>query len=239
MFETQSADQLAALLDHFSVPMFAAERSNGEDFFKIVCTNEAHATATGLLSTSLRDVSIRDILPEPEALNVNGKYSQCADLHSDIRYFETLTMPQGIQHWDTSIQHVPLKSGGDRIIGTAFQVTSDRYADGNQITFDNIRFFSSLADMQLQNLVSMFEAARDQGLFSDDSAGRVTRLCGICRTVQRSVEDIKEAVQTANPAKPVPKEAHLMVKSSGHGDLMQELGGSTLRALFESAQDQI
>ncbi|WP_298915933.1 hypothetical protein [uncultured Roseobacter sp.] len=238
MFDTHSADQLAALFDQFSVPMFAAERSSAQDDFKIICTNEAHAKASGLSTASMRDIEIRELLPQSEAQSVIGKYAQCADMHRDLRYFETLTMPKGLQHWDTSLQHVPLGSGGDRVIGTAFQITSDRYAEGNRITFDNIRFFSSLADMQLQNLVSMFEAARDQGLFTDDSAGRVTRLCGICRTVQRSVEDIKAAVRNADTIRISENQKSLLSEANTADDLMQELGGKTLRALFESAREK-
>lgn len=93
------------------------------------------------------------------------------------------------------------------------------------MTYDNIRYFSALADMQLQNLLSMFEAARDQGLFSDDSASRVTRLCGVCRSVQRSVEDIRDTVRRADPA-----------QEQERPRTEDNTGESTLRAIYDTAR---
>ena len=225
MLDTGSADQLAAIIDQFSVPMFAAERASAQSEFKITCINRSHAEATGCTPEAMRDVALHDLLPPGEADIVSRRYAECADTRRDLRYQETLTLPHGVQHWDTSLQHIPLASGGDRVVGVAIKLASEGPVDGAHLTFDNIRFFSSLADMQLQNLLSMFEAARDQGLFSTDSASRVSRLCGICRSVQRSVEDIRETVRRAHP-QAVRKEHH-----------MPDLGGSTLRAIYDTTEE--
>ncbi len=229
MLDTDSADHLAAIFNQFTVPMFAADRPSAQSEFKITCINQAHAEATGFQPEALRNVALRDLLPEGEAATVIGRYTECADGQKNIRYLETLTLPDGVQRWDTSIQHVPLADGGDRVIGTAFKVTGDQYAEGTRMTFDNIRFFSSLADMHLQNLVSMFETARDQGLFHNDSANRVSQLCSVCRSVQRSVEDIRETVRRAHP-----ETAGI---DSNAQAMLNDLGSSTLRALYDSARE--
>ncbi len=222
MLNTSSAEKLAAILDQFSIPMFAVERASDTSDFALVCINRAHAEATGLASEGSQGVALRDLLSPKQANNVAGRYAECARTQSPLRYLETLTLPAGVQQWDTTIQPVRLASGADRVIGTAIQIAGDSRSEGTQITFDNIRYFSALADMQLQNLLSMFDAAREQGLFSNDSASRVSRLCGVCRSVQRSVEDIRQTVRLATPA-----------TSRTKSDL-DSAGGSTLRALNES-----
>ncbi len=229
MLDTSSADHLAAIFDQFTVPMFAADRPSTQSEFKIICTNQAHAEATGFQQDALRNVALRDLLPESEAAIVIARYTECANRRKNIRYLETLTLPDGVQRWDTSIQHVPLAGGGDRVIGTGFRITDDRHAEGTRMTFDNIRFFSSLADMHLQNLVSMFEAARDQGLFHNDSANRVAQLCSVCRSVQRSVEDIRETVRRAHP--------ETAATENNARAILNDLGSSTLRALYKSAEE--
>lgn len=222
MLNTTSAEKLAAILDQFSIPMFAAERASDKSDFEIICINRAHAEATGFEPATACGTSLRDLLPPPQADIVIGRYTECARTQRPLRYLETLALPGGVQQWDTTIQPVRLPSGGDRVIGTAIQIAVEAQSEGTQMTFDNIRYFSALADMQLQNLLGMFDAAREQGLFSDDSASRVSRLCCVCRSVQRSVEDIRETVRRATPD-----------LSAEQGD-PTPTGGSTLRALNES-----
>ncbi len=224
MLDTSSAENLAALLDQFSIPMFAAERATADHDFELICINRAHADATGFDPATARGVALRNLLPPNQAEIVIGRYTECTRTQSPQRYLETLTLPGGIQQWDTTIQPVRLPSGGDRVIGTAIQIAGDSPSDGTQMTYDDIRYFSAMADMQLQNLLSMFEAARDQGLFSDDSASRVTQLCCVCRSVQRSVEDIRETVRRARP------------ETSGTPADLDQTGGDTLRALNDSTR---
>lgn len=229
MLDTDSADQLAAIFDQFSVPMFAAERASVQSEFKIVCINQAHAEATGFEPITLRDTAVRDLLPRTEADFAIGRYAECARTQNSLRYLETLTLPDGVQQWDTSIQPVQLAGGGDRVIGTTFKIADAENTNGAQMTYDNIRYFSALADMQLQNLLSMFEIARVQGLFNTDSAGRVHRLCGICRSVQRSVEDIRETVRRASPDPTQRK-----IERTPDNDAAD---GQTLRAIYQTARD--
>ncbi|MEP2642567.1 PAS domain-containing protein [Roseobacter sp.] len=224
MLDTSSADKLAAILGQFSVPMFAADRASATSDFKVVCINQAHATASGLEPAALKGVSIRSILPRSEADILIDHYVECAHNRAPLRYLVTLTLPDGIKQWDTTIQHVPLASGGDRVVGTGLPLAIDAAKAGTQMTYDNVRYFSALADMQLQNLVSMFETAHQQGLFNSNSTSRVDQLCGICRTVQRSVEDIRETIRRADPHKPP-------TRAIKKGDV----GESTLRALCETA----
>lgn len=114
MLDTNSAEKLAAIMDQFSVPMFAAERASPKSEFKIICANEAHRLATGIEPNVMADVDLRSLLPADQADIVIGRYIECVRTQSPLRYLETLTLPQGVQQWDTTIQHVPLASGGAR-----------------------------------------------------------------------------------------------------------------------------
>ena len=198
MFNTHSADQLAALFDQFTIPMFAAERPGVGKDFRILCNNRAHAAATGFHDADLRGACPQDLLPAEEASKMAQRYSECADTRKDLRYLEVLHVPKGFVQWNTSLQYVPLKSGGDRVIGTSFQLDSNADPAQSDNLFDDVKYLTSLADLQLQNLVSIFETAHSGSLFTTESANRVAGLSGICRTVQQAVADIKSTVRRAN-----------------------------------------
>lgn len=239
MLDTHSADQLAGLLNQFSVPMFAAERPTGKHGFRYICINQTLSSATGFQPDTICGRDLCDFLPEKVAKIMMGNLTRCADMQQGFRCRETWETPLGWQEWDTTLQHVQLPSGADRVIGTAFQVTQDRSPDSERATFDNIRFHSSLAEMQLQNLVSLFEATRDQGLFSHDSLNRVTRLCGICRTVQRSVADIRDAVRQTRPLSTMHAPALEAPQDPADFNCIQGIGQQTTRAIYDSAREVV
>ena len=234
MFSTRSASQLATLFDNFNVPMFAAQRARPDAPFSFMCGNSAWCAVSGLRAADMQGAEPADFLPEEEATAVQARFAGCAATSEDQRYFQSLTLPNGELHWDILLQHAPMRSKADRVVATAMPVLQDTAADTSRLVFDDIRFFSALADLQLQNLVSMFDAAQKSDLFCANSSERVATLSGICRGVQRAVEDIQDTVRRAD--KPA--------RGSGTGNSGKRhapdrntdpgTGGTTLRALAVS-----
>lgn len=233
MFDTSSPKELAELFDNFSVPMFAADRRAPGEGFKLVCINHALEKTSGFSYGDCQGADIYDLLPESEATEVSRKYALCADNRCDVRYREKLTMTNQILEWDTSLQFVKLPDGSERIVGTAFQIVKSRSDTLKTLAFDDIQYFSSIADLHLQNLISMFETAASEEIFNGNNLQRINKLTGVCRAVQRSVDDIKEVVRQTREAETRKTETTLLTNTADPSDLLQEIGGSTLKALYE------
>ena len=104
---------------------------------------------------------------------------------------------------------------------------------------DDIQYFSSMADLQLQNLISTFEIFRDRELFSIQNEQHIDKLAGMCRTVQRAVEDIKKVVRSSNvqlnPSKPP---AH-GISASTMAQIKSPAGSDTIEALFADVTEDL
>ncbi|WP_300032870.1 hypothetical protein [uncultured Roseobacter sp.] len=196
----------------------------------MVCINAAHQDASGLDAAHIRGAALGEFLPGDEAECTGQLYADCADADTDMRFYESLTLPSGVMHWDTCLQHVPLENGGSRVVGTTFQVLQQTDQDESRLVFDDIRFFSALADMQLQNLVSMFDAARKSELFCANSADRVAQLGSICRGVQKAVNDIQNIARQAGDK----KAGKTCDTRSDSADAALGETGETVRALVDS-----
>ncbi len=193
MFQKSSPDDLLALFNQFRFPVFAAERPARGAPFRILCVNNTFETAVGPDAATEDGICWADV-SAGGAASVRSRCMACADARADIRFKQILPTPDGSRLWDVSLQHVPMPGSGDRVIGVAFRIRSNVQAEKHRKMRDDIRFFSSLADLQVQNLVSMFETAQQSDLFCTDNAGRVDRLIGICRGVQQAVGDIRKAL---------------------------------------------
>ena len=237
MFDTDSPSDLAQLFDHFSVPMFAAERPASDAEFSLLCINKAHEKASGFRCSDLRGKTLGQLLSAEEALEVNRKYAACADARADLRYRETLSMGKGPQNWDTSLQHIAMPGGRDRVIGTSLLVTHQSVQPSNPAAFDDIQYFSSIADLQLQNLITVFEGATQGGMFTDENTQRVAKLNSICRTVQRAVYDIKDVIKKTKMNSKYAPAGALINETSPTVEGLEGIGENTLRALYEYAVD--
>ncbi len=226
MLQVIPANQLSDLFDQFSVPMFAVERPSAEAAFRLVCINRAHAEATGLNPGGLGNKACHDLLPRGEANVVGRHIRSCAETRREVRFRETLSWPKGPQVWDTVLQHVLLDTGADRVVGTGLQISApDRL--GSTATLEDVRFYSALADMQLHNLVALFDAAKDQEIFRRDNEDRTQRLSGACRSALRSVEDIRNVLDR-DQSEQSPKQM------TGHGR-EQHVKSGVVRAICDVA----
>lgn len=229
MFSIQTAEKLAAIFDEFHTPIFAAERISPSAPFRMLAANKAYHRVTGFDGAMLRRSRIHDLFSRDQAQATLRRYQACVDGKTNIRYFEKLTGLHGTIQFDTSLQHVPLKGGADRVIGISLRVPDDLQNPGTQMVFDDIRFFAALADIQLQNLVSVFDLTQHHDLFCEDSDARVAQLAGICRGIQQAITDIRETLherdKTEPATQPHPFPDAAPIKAS------DDLGGWTLRAL--------
>ncbi|KIN62740.1 PAS 9 domain containing protein [Sulfitobacter noctilucicola] len=197
MFQTLSIPKLEELLDQFSVPMFVIERTGPRESFILATLNRAFEELSG---TSRHDLLGQPIIrlastgmPE-EAISY---YRNCIRTGETVRFSYTYTDENGDVLWETTLQHANGPDNEDRIIATAMKLPREQSALQDQLAFDDLHYFSSMADLQLENLSSAFDSVVCRPGFTEIDEDRVMRLHAVCRTVQRSVADIKDIVRRA------------------------------------------
>lgn len=195
MLHTENTSDIQAMFDAFQTPMFMAERENPDASFEIICINTAHCSTSGLDRNNACGAPLQEILPASEAQQVEARWRTCAETRAPQRCLESMTLPHGVIHWDTALQHIAMPSGSDRVIGISFQLQQLETSDRHQSTFEDINYFSTLADLQVQNLVSVFENVQREGLFCDHSRARVEHLASICRSVQQALKNVQDTAR--------------------------------------------
>lgn len=204
MHKTASAAALTKLLNQFSVPMFAVERKDPRATFRFVCLNEAMAVTGGRSAARTIGKSTFDLMPTTEAEIVNARYLECAQTREVVRFQDGFTTLGRRVIWDTTLQFMELSDGAQRIVGTSIQLSQQDTVLPETVTYENINYISTMADYQLQNLVTLFETYRDRDLFQAEAAPRIDRLSGMCRSIQRAVSDIRKIAQGAqNQRQPI------------------------------------
>jgi hypothetical protein len=226
MFDTCSAQDLSKVLGEFHVPMFAAQRTERGAPFRIMCINAAHERAAGLKASEVAGAALQDILLPEEAQAVQARYEACAATGQDMRYIETLTLPRGPVRWDTSLQYVSLKSGGERIIGTTMELNG-KLSDP---VIEDLRFHAAVAGYQLRNFVTVLDGAQAGEVFSAGASARFERLAALSRTVDKALLEIDAALERASPkAKEPGRQVDAVEKAT-----LEKIAGRTLRALFHA-----
>ena len=67
----------------------------------------------------------------------------------------------------------------------------------DRLAFEDVRYFSSIADLQLENLSNAFSSATRRARVTPIDEERIMRLHAVCRTIQSTVADIKQVVRAA------------------------------------------
>ncbi|MBD3665314.1 hypothetical protein [Sulfitobacter aestuariivivens] len=196
MHDLASETDLTRTLNQFSVPMFAIDRGGRHGDFRLTGANKALERACNRSVADMIGRSLVDLLPAAAARTALMRFAQCTRERSVIRCRDAFAIPNRDVRWDTTLQYVQLADGRDRIVGTTIELAPE--ADmGPVLVFEDIQYLSSVADLQLQNLITMFETFRDFELFTFENEQRVARLGGMCRTIQRAVDDIRKTVRAA------------------------------------------
>lgn len=236
MYETTSNTTLAQLLNQFSAPMFAVERANCDTPFYFVGINHAMERAGKCTASDLVGKALNTLMPPTELAAVLRHYEHCVLEQAIVRFEDTFTLRDIKATWDTTLQFVEMADGRQRIIGTTVQQSVPKPTTADTDTYDDIHYFSTMADFQLQNLISMFETHNGTELFKNEADVRLEKLSGMCRTVQRAVEDIKKVVSSAQQRNQ-PKGANSMHRPSSNTARARTMRSGMLNALIVSSSE--
>ncbi|MEW9920611.1 PAS domain S-box protein [Marimonas sp. MJW-29] len=195
MLDTLSIAQLERLLEQFSVPMFVIERRAPDSEFCITCMNSALEELAGHTREDLLGRSTLEIAAAAE--DTMKHYQRCVTTHQTIRFAFLFTNQQKEMQWDKILQYSRSPEGHDRVIVTAIKMSHDTPLLQDQIAFEDVRYFSSIADLQLENLSNAFASATEKARVTPIDEERIMRLHAVCRTIQSTVADIKQVVRTA------------------------------------------
>ena len=149
MHDTASAAALSQLLNQFSVPMFAVERSGPYSTFRFACLNDAMATTGQQPVAEILGKSAFDILPMQEAEVANGRYLECALTRSVVRFRDRFTTDGRRVIWDTTLQFVELPNSAERVLGTSIQLGAEDATLPEAVTFEDIQYISTMADIAI------------------------------------------------------------------------------------------
>ena len=109
----------------------------------------------------------------------------------------SLSKDQQKMHWNKTLQYARSPDGNDRVIATAIRVPVSGPLLQDQIAFEDVRYSSSIADLQLENLSNAFDNATRRARVTPIDEERIMRLHAVCRTIQSTVADIKQVVRAA------------------------------------------
>ena len=236
MLNTLSIEQLDDLIAQFSVPMFVIETKGPGSDFCITCMNEAFEDLSGQPRDELLGKSILEIAATSAADVTFEHYQRCVETRQTIRFAFLFGNDRQEMRWNKTLQYARSPEGYDRVIATAIRVPVDQQPLQDQVAFEDVRYYSSIADLQLENLNSAFSSATEQARVTPIDEERIMRLHAVCRTVQSTVADIKRVVRTA--------QARHAVSGADHADKPSDrfpgtitFYADTTRALAHVAQD--
>ena len=197
MFDTLSNGQLETLLEQFTVPMFIIERCHPDDDFRMVGMNTALARLSDQPRESIVGRSVFDMALTGGASDAKAHYLRCATTRSVVNFSYVWKRPEGEARCDVTLQYGQSPEGNDRIIATVIHMMLPGPTLQDKIAFDDVSYFSSIADLQLENLSCAFSTASIDAHATVIEEERIMRLHAVCRTIQRSVSDIKDIVRRA------------------------------------------
>lgn len=210
MYEMISKVALAQLLNQFSAPMFALERTNLSAPFRFVHINDAMEQVAHCDRHEIIGTLLSKVLPVHDHKSIMRYFMHSIETGEVIRFRESFAFSGESSRWDVTLQPILLADGSNRIIATCIQEAAASYLPETP-ALDDIQYFSSIADFQLQNLISTFETCQAGDLFEGQSNQRIERLSGMCRAVQRAVADIKKSLRNAqygHAIAPTPLQSH-------------------------------
>lgn len=229
MFNKLSTAELEHLLGQFSVPMFAIERQDEDAEFRITCLNSAMEDLAGLPKADMLGRSIIEMAAAAE--EAIEHYRRCISTRQTIRFSFLFTKEQCRMCWDKTLQYARSPEGHDRIIVTAIKVPHAAPMLQDQLAFEDVRYFSSIADLQLENLSNAFTSATERSRVTPIDEERIMRLHFVCRTIQSTVADIRRVVRAAQTRHATAQHNTLPDQMNEQGSAIAMSGTDTVRAL--------
>lgn len=237
MFNILSTPELQNLLDLFSIPMFALDRTSPAGPFQIVCMNGALETLSQQPRSKILGKSIYDLLPHDEAEEASRNYIQCARTGLDVRFSEVFTESGNRHRWDTTLQSVRTREGHDRVVGTTMRIERHLPRLSDQYALEEVKYYSTIADLHLQNMTTLCDllANRSSAPPQADDDLRNAQLMAVCRSVQRAVNDVRHTVRQAQARHAPPLATQQETPHPQKSNLFQNVASGTVSAMVAIA----
>ncbi|KIN65662.1 hypothetical protein Z945_709 [Sulfitobacter noctilucae] len=197
MFNSLTNGQLEALIEQFLLPMFIIQRRRAGTDFEMVGMNSALERLARQPRQAIMGQSVSDMAISGVNNDAGFHFLQCATSRKPVRFTYAFEHDDHKDRWDMILQYGQSPEGYDRIISTANQLTPDTSALQDKVAFEDVSYFSSIADLQLENLSNAFSNVTQGASMTVMEEERMMRLHAVCRTIQRSVSDIKDIVRRA------------------------------------------
>lgn len=224
MFDTLPISNLAAMLDHFSFPMLIAERPDQTTEFRAVALNAALEEITGP-KDAVCGMALRDVFPTNVMDEVVSVFGPSGNTIDQQKFHTAIQGIRGDVNCDLTLQYMRCADGFDRVLATAQPARSYDLDLQDKLAFEDVRYFSFVADLQLENLNCAFISAAENIVVSPVDEERIMRLHAVCRTIQRTVSDIKSVVKQAQARHAAQGEANIVRGISEQAQ--QSLGDAT------------
>lgn len=197
MLSTLPTTQLEDLIGHFSVPMFVVDETEMGTTLPITCANAAFEEISGRSRDALLGQSVLDLSPHKSQSTAFAAYQRCLQTRQSCRFIQVFERDIGEVHWDQTLQHAQSPEGHNRVLVTAVQIASQTPRLEDKLAFEDLRYFASMADLQLENLNNAFASTSQHAGLPAVTLDRIIRLHAVCRTIQSTVTDMKEVVVAA------------------------------------------
>lgn len=233
MFDTLPISHLATMLAHFAFPMLIAERPDRTAEFRTVAMNAALEEIAGP-KDAICGMTLRDVFPSSVVEDLVGSFRSGTGAEDIQRIKSAIRGISGEVPCDLTLQFLRCSDGYDRIIATAQPDQRYELDLQDKLAFEDVRYFSSVADLQLENLNSAFVSATDLVQAASVSEERMMRLHAVCRTIQRTVSDIQNVVKQAQARHAEKGESHIFRTHSVQSQELVPHQTSMFDALTES-----
>lgn len=201
MFQLDDADRLAARLERYPVPMFAADRSPRSEW-RLQCINGQHSKLSGMAAADVRNTPISELLPPQEAADVNARYDACIASGDVIHYSETLHINGRKLMWRTTLQPVRLDSGIDRVVGTALTFAPRP----PHAAADDPVYFAAVAQMQLAKVSAFLHSLENCSDIPMDTRQKAIMITGLMRSLDHVMKDMRRSLSGRDDP-PLPPDA--------------------------------
>lgn len=196
MFDSLPISRLATMLTHFAFPMLIAERPDTSSEFRTVAMNAALEEIAGP-KDAICGMMLRDVFPSSDVDELAKAFRNGSGREDIQKVSSVIRSISGEVPCDLTLQFLRCSDGYDRIIATAQPYQRREIDLQDKTAFEDVRYFSSVADLQLENLNSAFLSVADLVQATTVSEERIMRLHAVCRTIQRTVSDIQNVVRQA------------------------------------------
>ena len=91
--------------------------------FRYGTNNPSHQQRTGLTHDQLNGTTPAELFETEQAAELTANYTQCVEQQTPINYEETLDLPAGITHWQTTLTPIIKNDQVTKIIGVSRDLT--------------------------------------------------------------------------------------------------------------------